>query len=125
MFSEGEKLGLRAVRSIIPIVGWVALWMLESTVVLANNGAFLFSSAVNQIEIDGQFEDWPKSLPRQTISAVRFGRYLEGPEDALVHFRMAHSVEANCLYLAVEFYDDSFTKTEAPWVVEADGFEIG
>ena len=92
---------------------------------LADNGAFLFARPSSEKKIDGRFDDWGERDQWQTVSDVRFGRYLDDPEDAFGRFQMAYNVEVNAIFIAVEFSDNSLSSPSESWVVEADGFEIG
>lgn len=71
---------------------------------LADNGAIALAGPVSDIEIDGDFNDWPADLPWHSIDHRSSGAANRELVDQRARFRVACDQEA--LYLAVEVTSD-------------------
>jgi len=80
----------------------------------ADNGQVAFAYPTDPLKIDGNLDDWPKSLPTYPI----VWRYSGTAEDFNAHFRAAYSIKNKSLYIAVEVTDDVHVvdeKTQQEW----------
>ncbi|MCH7728992.1 MAG: hypothetical protein IH991_21290, partial [Planctomycetes bacterium] len=71
----------------------------------ADNGELALARPVKRITIDGDFTDWPSSLPWYSIERVEFGEPPEGASDFDASFRVGY--DQNALYVAVKVRDNS------------------
>ena len=85
----------------------IALLVLSSVACdsFADNGEVALARPVSEITVDGDFADWPSSLPSYPIERAEFGDPLQDASDFTGSFRVGY--DQNALYLAVEVRDDS------------------
>ncbi len=94
--------------------------------VLAHNGALAVAQNVEGIVIDGNFEDWPTSIPAQATQRVEYGDGPRTQNDLQAEFRVAFDFETQALLVAVEVLDSSLVTPPsdvAQWN-NADGCEV-
>jgi hypothetical protein len=72
---------------------------------LADNGAVALARPVNKITVDGDFADWPSSLPWYPIEWQTAGSMSRDAADFDASFRVGY--DKNALYVAVQVQDDS------------------
>jgi hypothetical protein len=76
---------------------------------LADNGALALARPVQQIKVDGDFSDWPSSLPWYSIERGSSGQRPHDANDFEASFRVGYDQHA--LYVAVQVRDESFVDT--------------
>ena len=75
--------------------------------VFANNGSVAIASPVSNITIDGDFSDWPASVPRVPLGLNLYGSPASAEDDFEADYRVGFN-EANMkLYVALRVRDDS------------------
>lgn len=72
--------------------------------------ALVFST--KEITIDGDFNDWPKSMEVYPISNIEFDDQPYTKKDISGNFRIAYNKERKSIYLAVEMIDDDIVKKD-------------
>ena len=81
--------------------------LLGNSVVLAHNGSIAVAySIAEDIEIDGNFKDWPDYLPVYRVGRVLFGNTLTDKGDCSATFRVAYHASRRRLYLAITVVDN-------------------
>ena len=74
----------------------------------ANNGYVVIADAATNIEVDGDFADWPDTVSHHRIRHNVYGSPIRGEQDCNATFRAAYDREQHLLYVAVEVKDESF-----------------
>ena len=99
--------------------------LLVASTVHAHNGRLALGLPAEDIVVDGDLSDWPQDMPRYSVTMAKSGTPPENPQDFTADFRVAYSVEANLLYVAVEVEDESIL-LESPdaWWNNADGCDV-
>jgi len=92
----------------------------------AHNGRIALAVPVENLVVDGNFDDWPDGLVRHSISQAEYGSPPLNRSDLEATFRIGYDARANALYLAVEALDESIvidSAATATWNSQ-DGCEI-
>jgi len=101
---EGEVMEIVARQ---PILWGIALLSISIATrdSFADNGQLALARPLSQITIDGDFADWPSSLPRYAIEFPGQGKPPRNAGDLKGSFRVGY--DQNALYVAVEVRDES------------------
>ncbi len=101
--------------------------LLLATGASAHNGRLALGLPAEGIVVDGDLSDWPQDMPRYSITMAEAGKPPTNPQDFTADFRVAYSVEANLLYVAVDVEDESIVLdpegVDAFWD-NADGCDV-
>ena len=73
----------------------------------AHNGAAAIAVPVQEIVVDGDFADWPETVPRYPIALLQAGNMPVDDGDFTGSLRFAYNAEQNSLYIAIEITDES------------------
>jgi ligand-binding sensor domain-containing protein/serine phosphatase RsbU (regulator of sigma subunit) len=93
--------------------------------VLAHNGAVFLAMPAGEIEIDGDFSDWPEEISWNRLTGNRSGEPVEDEEDFQGRFAVAYSGAENALYVAIEARDQSLVlEAEMLRYDTVDGMEL-
>jgi len=93
--------------------------------VLAHNGAVFLAMPAEEIEIDGDFSDWPEEVSWNELTGNRWREPVEDEGDFQGRFAVAYSSEENVLYVAVEVRDQSLVlEAEMLRYDTVDGMEL-
>ncbi|MEM7384238.1 MAG: ATP-binding protein [Verrucomicrobiota bacterium] len=91
--------------SLRPVV--LLLFVVALGLARGNNGAFAYPEILQDIAIDGKFDDWPAGGRWHPVSFAQYGSALLNAEDCRARFRIGYNDPSGCLLIAVEVSDDS------------------
>ena len=89
----------------------IAVGMLSSTFLNANNGSIAYIYPISNIKIDGQLADWPADIETYAMQNIHYGDGIDGPEDGQASWRGGYDASSGHLYIAVTMADDDYVKT--------------
>ena len=84
--------------------------LLTAQQAFANNGSFVVAYPANNIQVDGDFTDWPAQAESHSIRHNVYGSPTRGSEDCNASFRAAYDKSRHLLFIAVEVKDDSLVE---------------
>lgn len=88
----------------------ILLFFAVALVVSANNGSVALAHPVKNIDIDGDFGDWPDTALQYPLSHFSSSFKSEGKLDLAAYFRIGYNLNERALYVAVEVTDDDFVQ---------------
>lgn len=85
----------------------LALFFLQAQSAHAHSGQIALAYPVHNIELDGDFSDWPSDLPTYPITLPEYGDPPLDAGDFAASFRIGYDIAQGALYLAVDVRDES------------------